>query len=286
MTGREHQLSLPPPLAPLYVKAAVTGPLHRGAELPGSLYTLADRLIDADHLADYQRVCGFPVSDVVPPTYLHVLAFPLSMALMTEPAFPVPIVGAVHIANAITVARQLRSAEPVAFQVRAADLQQHPAGRKFDLLAEAAAGGETVWTARSTYLRREKRADGGRGQRRRSQTSPPEGLAVRIRVAGDIGRKYAAVSGDRNPIHLHPLAARLFGFPSAIAHGMWVKARTLATLEGRLPDAFTVEVDFKLPVPLRSTVAVVTARERGGWLLDVRDAGSGKPHLTGSVLPA
>jgi acyl dehydratase len=94
------------------------------------------------------------------------------------------------------------------------------------------------------------------------------------------------VSGDRNPIHLHPLTARVFGFPAAIAHGMWVKARTLATLEGRLPDAYTVEVSFKLPVLLPATLAASATREADGrWNLDVRSARSGKPHLTGTVTP-
>jgi acyl dehydratase len=102
-------------------------------------------------------------------------------------------------------------------------------------------------------------------------------------VPGDIGRRYAAVSGDRNPIHLHPLTARAFGFPRAIAHGMWLKARTLATIESRLPDAFSVDVTFKTPVLLPSTVSLVAAHHDDGWLLDVRNAKSGKPHLSGSV---
>jgi acyl dehydratase len=279
----ERQLTAPPGLAPMYVKAAVTGALHRGSALPDSRYTLADQQIDPDHLAAYQRVCGFPVTDVLPPTYLHVLAFPLSVALMTEPDFPFPLVGMVHVANVITVARSVRADERVSFRLSAADLRDHPAGRQFDLLAEATADGDVVWSGRSTYLRRGKRPDRDRSEKRRTQSPVPDGPAAHIRVPEDIGRKYAAVSGDRNPIHLHALTAKLFGFPSAIAHGMWVKARTLGTLQGRLPDSYTVEVAFKLPVRLPSTVSVVTARDDGGWVLDVRDAKSGKPHLSGTV---
>jgi hypothetical protein len=64
---------------------------------------------------------------------------------------------------------------------------------------------------------------------------------------------------------------------------MWLKARTLATLEGRLPDAFTVDVSFKLPVLLPSTVAVTSTASESGWDLDVRSARSGKPHLAGTI---
>ena len=103
------ELAAPPALLPLYAKAAVSGPLHRGDALPDTRYTLAAQQIDPEHLAAYQRVCGFRTSDVLPPTYLHVLAFPVSVALMTEPAFPFPLIGLVHVANSITVVRPVRS---------------------------------------------------------------------------------------------------------------------------------------------------------------------------------
>jgi acyl dehydratase len=281
------ELSSPPSLLPLYARAAVTGPLHRGSTLPDSVYTLANQAIDRAHLAAYQGVCGFAVTDVLPPTYLHVLAFPLSVALMTEQSFPFPLVGMVHVANSITLARAVRADETVSFTVRAAELRPHAAGRQFDLLAEATVDGEAVWSGRSTYLRRGKPADGAEKTPRTEPAPPQAGPIALVKVPANVGRRYGAVSGDRNPIHLHGLAARAFGFKSAIAHGMWVKARTLATLEGRLPDAYTVEVAFKLPVPLPSTIAIGAERDDGGWTLDVRNSPSGKPHLAGSVtLPA
>ena len=277
------ELTAPPSLLPLYAKAAVTSPLHRGDSLPSSVYTLADQTIDREHLAAYQRVCGFPVTDVLPPTYLHVLAFPLSVALMSERAFPFPLVGLVHVANSITLARAVRADETVSFTVRAADLRPHAAGRQFDLLAEASVDGEVVWSGRSAYLRRggtppEKSSSG-----KRAAAEPLSGAVSQLRVPDDIGRRYATVSGDRNPIHLYNLTAKAFGFSSAIAHGMWVKARTLAALQGRLPDAFTVDVAFKLPVLLPATLALGAQQTDGGWTLDVRSAKSGKPHLTGTV---
>lgn len=276
-------LTSAPSLAPLYARAAVTGPLHRGSTLPDSVYELVEQKIDADHLAQYQRVCGFRVGDDLPPTYLHVLAFPVSVALMTEQAFPFPLVGLVHVANSITVLRPVRADEVVSFTVRAADLREHPAGRQFDLLAEATVDGEPVWSGRSTYLRRQKSGTSSEKQPRGEQAPQRGGVSV-VRVPENTGRKYAAVSGDRNPIHLHSLTAKAFGFPSAIAHGMWLKARTLAALEGRLTPALTVDVAFKLPVLLPSSVAVAAESDgAGGWALDVRNARSGKPHLSGSV---
>ncbi|MGI8760902.1 MAG: MaoC/PaaZ C-terminal domain-containing protein [Jatrophihabitantaceae bacterium] len=276
--------SSPPSLAALYVRAALTAPLRHGDSLPDSVHELGDQPIDARRLADYDRVCGWRVADVLPPTYLHVLAFPLSVALMVEPAFPFPLVGLVHVANSITVHRPVTVGETVSFTVRAADLRPHSAGRQFDLLADASVAGETVWSGRSTYLRRGgKPAERPASTRRAADGTEPRCALSQLRVPGDIGRRYGAVSGDRNPIHLSGLSAKLFGFPSAIAHGMWLLARTLATLEGRLPDRYTVDVAFKTPVFLPSTVTIAAEHVEDGWTLDVRNAKSGKPHLAGSV---
>jgi acyl dehydratase len=272
-----------PGLAPMLVKAALTGPLHRGDELPDSSYELGEQRVDSEHLAAYDRVCGFRFTDRLPPTYLHVLAFPLSIALMTERSFPFPLVGAIHVGNSITVYRPVTLDEPVSLTVRGADLRAHPAGRQFDLLAEATVGGEPVWAGRSTYLRRGGERATGRPVRPPTAAEPPSAPTALVRVPADMGRRYAVVSGDWNPIHLHRLTARAFGFRTAIAHGMWLKARTLAVLEGRLPDAHTVEVAFKTAVPLPSAVAVTATQEEAGWRLDVRNSRSGKPHLSGTV---
>jgi hypothetical protein len=98
-------------------------------------------------------------------------------------------------------------------------------------------------------------------------------------IGPQVGPAYARVSGDHNPIHTSRLGARLFGFPRPIAHGMWTKARCLAALEGRLPEAFTVDVAFKLPITLPSKAGF---RHSGGGL-SVFNARNGKPHLTGRI---
>ena len=233
-------------------------------------------------------MCGFAVTDVLPPTYLHVLAFPLSVALMTERAFPFPLVGMVHVGNSITVARPVRADETgVAARCGPPTCARTPAGRQFDLLAEATVDGEVVWSGRSTYLRRGKPPEGARER----EVGPVD--EARAGAAGAAGRAGARAGRHRPPLRRgvrrpqpDPPAhadGQAFGFPSAIAHGMWLKARTLATLEGRLPDAYTVDVAFKLPVLLPSTIAIGARPADGGWTLDVRGAKSGKPHLTGTV---
>jgi len=252
-----------------------------GDVLPGDELVRERVAIGRDRLTDYQRVCGFRVSDAVPATYPHLLAFPLSMDLMTRLSFPFGVIGLVHVRNEISLGRPMSADESLDVRVRTANLREHDRGRQFDVLAEALVGGETVWTSRSTYLHRE--AGGGAGSSSAGERLEPPTPSALWPVPGDQGRRYAAVSGDSNPIHLHPLTARLFGFPRPIAHGMWVKARCLAALEGHLPSAFTAAVRFKLPMPLPSKAAFTTRPAGEAREFAVHDARSGRPYLSGSV---
>ena len=203
----------------------------------------------------YCRVCGFTLRDELPATYPHVLSFPLQMALMSSGSFPFPLLGLVHLDDEITQHRPVAIGEPLDFEVRVADLRPPSEGDGVLAARRAArSGGELVWEERGTILHRGGGDPGAPRERRsRALRAPTTPAPLGVAAAGDLGRRYAAVSGDRNPIHLHPLTARAFGFPRPIAHGMWTMARCLAQLEGRLPDAFTVSVSFRRPVPLPGT---------------------------------
>jgi acyl dehydratase len=202
--------------------------------------------IDADHLARYAHVCGFTLRDALPPTYPHVLAHTLHMDILA--ASPFSAVGVVHIANRIVQHRPVSLGEALELHVHAGPFQPHRRGRTFDFLSQAYVDGELVWEDFSTML---KRGEGDDSLPREPQPEDPP-VTAHWELPDDLGRRYAAVSGDHNPIHLHGLAAKAFGFPRAIAHGMWTKARCLASL--RLPDAFEAEVRFRKPVLLPSRV--------------------------------
>ena len=110
------------------LKAALPG---RGEGLPADLLT-REVTVDATHLADYAHLCGFTLRDELPPTYPHIMAFPLTMQLLTGPDFPFPLVGIVHLANRITVAGPLDAAARWDFTVHAEDLPPHDRGRQLD----------------------------------------------------------------------------------------------------------------------------------------------------------
>ncbi len=262
-------------------------PGRRGAALPDRTVVRRSVAVDREHLARYDRVCGFRLTDALPASYPHVLAAPLTMRLLAAADFPFPLVGLVHVANRITMRRPIDAGERLDLSVHAADLRPHRRGRQFDVIISAEVDGAEVWRGVSTYLRRERPGEQGR-DRPAPEGDPPPGPAAagRWRIPARVGADYAAVSGDHNPIHTSRLGAYLFGFPRPIAHGMWSKARCLAALEGRLPAAYTVDVAFKLPVSLPATVAFAAAGDGGGWRFALHAAGSGRTLLAGAITPA
>lgn len=275
-----------PSTVSLYSRA-VLGSLagKSGKELPDLELVMRDVKIDRENLAAYNRVCGFSQRDTLPLTYGFVLGFPLHMSLMTDPSFPYAAMGMVHIQNRITQHRPVRASEILTVIVKPANLRPHDKGVQFDILTTLLSGNETVWECASTMLRRQAGGEGNKSAApKQAGTTAPAAAIVQWVIPGDTGRRYGAISGDRNPIHLYAFTAKLFGFPRAIAHGMWTKARCLAALEGRLPDACTVDVQFKLPVLLPAKVAFNSDIKGDGSLaFGLSDLKSGKPHLAGTV---
>lgn len=258
-----------------------------GGEVPDEALALHDVGVDRDRLAAYNRVCGFDVSDVLPATYPHALAFGMQLALMTSGSFPVPAIGLVHIANRIVVHRAIDAAERLSLKVFSTPLYPHPRGHQFMVRTEARVGDELVWEEASLNLRR-----GPRDDSIEPPAGPPDASGLEPtatwRLGGDLGRRYGAAAGDLNPIHLHPLSAKLFGFDSAIAHGMWTLARCLAQLgAGEIGSgAYVVEAAFKRPIKLPATVRFAEARTADGIAFGVSDRRGETQHLDGLLSPA
>jgi acyl dehydratase len=297
---RIRELDSAPHILPLYARALV--PFLPGAsrlpfvggsggEIPDLELILAAVRVDPVRVADYSRVCGFSLRGELPATYPHVLAFPLHLALMADGRFPFGAIGLVHVANCITQRRPIRLEERLELRVRATPLEAHPRGRTFSLVSEARIADELVWEELSTMLHR----DPAPPARHESLEPSSRPVSAEWRLPGELGRRYAAVSGDRNPIHLYALAARPLGFPRAIAHGMWTKARCLAALEElgthspedwvgeRLPDAFSIDVRFRRPILLPATVGFGSGAEDAAIRFWVRDAGKDTSYLDGRL---
>jgi hypothetical protein len=279
------ELDSAPSLSGLYARAVAGTVIPGGGdELPQHKLVLRDVELRMQSVAAYAKVCGFGVGDLVPGTYPHVLAFPLQLKLMSERSFPFSMLGLVHIANRIEVLRPLPVGASLDYSLHTEDLRPHRRGKQFDMVVEAQLAGSPAWRGRSTYLHRGKDGEGGSDASEPDRRDEAELTTSAVwRVPGDIGRRYAGVSGDRNPIHMHPLSARVFGFPTAIAHGMWTLARCLAAFEGRLPDAYAIEAAFKAPIRIPGKARLLTGRREDGFAFELQSPDGEHVHVIGSI---
>ncbi|MDB5781852.1 MAG: acyl dehydratase [Caballeronia mineralivorans] len=276
--------TLPPP-AKLYGRA-LQGIFKRAGvatELPPLRLVRPSVALDPEQIGRYARVCGFIPEHGVPVTFPHVMAFPLHLMLLTDPAFPWPAIGLVHVSNSVHLRRTLHAGQALRIEVESGPLVAHDKGQAFTLHTRIYRGGEAVWDADSVYLKRGVASRGGTSLAA-TDTPPPVLLReARWQLPAQLGRDYAKASGDFNPIHLHALSAKAFGFPRAIAHGMWTLGRTLAALQpSKQLGAAHVHGDFKSPIFLPAETTLWTAASSATARdFEVRDLAGERQHLRG-----
>lgn len=220
----------------------------------------------------------------MPLSYPHVLAFPLHLMLLTRPSFPYPASGMVHLANRIRQHRRLEAGQALRLEVYCERWVAHPKGQALSIATRGYSAGALVWESDSLYLRRDVNAPVGEPW---DDALPlqKDGLLRTQRwvLPADLGRRFARVSGDFNPIHTSMIGARLFGFRRAIAHGMWTLGRALAAQQppGGLDQA-EAHCDFKLPIFLPGQVALWNVPPTGPRReFEVRNFAGDKPHMRG-----
>lgn len=275
---------LPSPFS-LYMGAAASASRKpKGKiEIPALEARLENVQADARQLEGYNQVCGFTHSDVLPITFPQVMVTGLHMYLMTQPQFPLPLLGLVHLRNSITQQRPLRLDEAYSVTVKLGESREIRAGLEFDLITEFALGDERLYRAVTTVLYRNA-APKSNGKPRAETPDSALSEYLSFDAPADIGRRYAKVGKDYNPIHLWATTARLFGFPRAIAHGMWSLARCAALTQNRLKgEPRELLVQFKQPLLLPGKVAVKFNLQADGVHFALLARNASKTHLTGSL---
>ncbi|HDZ37466.1 MAG TPA: hypothetical protein ENH62_04120 [Marinobacter sp.] len=278
----------PPALLPLYAKALM--PKKPPSDTDIAIPTICAELLcahsDRKELRQYERVCGFRPGHHMPITWPHILAFPLHLKLLTEKAFPLPLLGLVHLRNTITQHRPMGLGEVLTLNVCLGHQERTHRGIEFDLITTASSAGTMVWTETSSMLFRQPHEH----EKPAAKTAPPPldyfPNTVEIQARESIGRQYARISGDSNPIHMHALSARMFGFPKAIAHGMWSKANVLAILEqqsGWQSGPLRVTCQFKTPLFIPGNAQLNWQTGKKVWDYQLLNARGDAPHLSGRI---
>jgi acyl dehydratase len=258
-----------------------------GAVVPRIEARLGKVAIDRNHLASYSEVCGAAAGATLPIAYPHVLAMPLHLAMLGAEAFPVKLMGLVHVQNRIAMREPISADEPAEIRAWIEGHRDTERGQEFDLHTEYVVGGEPLWDETCTFLARRKPPPGAaRPAMSRSVEGAPDGVAVKsssFRAPAGLGRRYGFISGDVNPIHMSDLTARAFGFPRAIAHGMWSLGRAASDFEAEAFNGCELSVSFKLPIYMPSWLTLQRWPIENGSSFALRDGQGEKPHLSGTL---
>jgi hypothetical protein len=260
-----------------------------GGEVPRIESRLAKVIIDRKHLAQYSEICGASAGGTLPIAYPHILATPLHVAMLGAEAFPVKLFGLVHVQNRIAMREPLSADEPAEIRAWIEGHRDTERGQEFDLHTEYVVAGEPRWDETCTFLAR-KRPPAGAAKSTtisRSVEEAPDAAAVKsssFRAPSGLGRRYGFISGDVNPIHMSDLTAGAFGFPRAIAHGMWSLGRVASDFEAaQFNGGCELNVSFKLPIYMPAWLMLQRWDVGNGVAFALRDAQGDKPHLTGAL---
>jgi acyl dehydratase len=280
------EITQPASTAAMYF-GALRGGGKKGATvqaLPALTYVQPAVKLEAEHLVQYAKVCGFMPAHGVPLTYPQLLTFPLVMAFFASSDCPWPAMGTVHLANRIVQHQSLHAGDTLRVEVSTGALLAHEKGQIFELDLKILRRDELVWQATQSLLRLGVKQPAGAVFGSHVRSNLPLSHQADFTAPANIGRRYGSVSGDRNPIHLWALSARLFGFRRAIAH-----ARALAALLPREAlNQAEVAVDFKTPLFLPARATLWTRHQpqtssEAGVLFEVRNSKGDKPHLRGQL---
>lgn len=270
-----------PSLPMLLGKAAFKSGFYKVEDtLPALTMSVEHLRLDKNHLQRYREICGFE-SQRMPATYLFVVAFPLFVRLMLEKNFPLRPMGQVHLGNQISVHHCFDLASPLSISASVGSSELTSRGLEWSIDTVVEVEKQTVWTAQSTFLYRCET----QVKRKFVRDLKPSGNPQHWVIPANIGRRYARISGDFNPIHITDTSAKVLGFKKAIVHGMWSKARCLAALDSTLPDAgYQVDVSFYKPVFLPSSVQFYSQKQGGRQNFSLFNGSGADMHLKGSIV--
>lgn len=287
------QFSSSPGIVPAYLRILLSRkPSFVVDDVPRIEAVLGRFAVNARHLARYRKVCGDRESDELPITYPHILATPVHLAMIACEAFPVSLLGVVHVRNRIVQHRPLHVSDTGSIRSWMEGFRETARGQELDLQTEIQIGTEILWSETCTFLARH------RERRKLSRTGEPPLPEVEMPPRQDVttstfvvspavGRQYARVSGDFNPIHIADAGARFFGLKRAIAHGMWSLARCAAEIgQKAFAQPCTLDAAFKRPVAFCASMVLESWMTDGRVGFSLRDRQADKGHLLGSVVPA
>jgi acyl dehydratase len=213
----------------------------------GKIYAPITTEVTLDATQNYARACNdnnprffdaaLPGGIVAPPMFAVVVTWLPVITVMTDPEVHADLLRLLHVAQDMEFDAPIRPGDSITSTARIASIETHQSGESMALELEARnARGEAVNRSVFTTFIRGRRT-----------TSPPAGLradnatvrgaqliAIEQTIDLDQTSRYAAASGDLNPIHVDANVAKMAGLPGIIVHGLCTMAFTAKVMVDHL----------------------------------------------------
>lgn len=282
--------SAPPSLTPAYLRALLSARkrnvLAANTSVPRLEVVLGPQRPDGQMLAKYRKLCGFVDGPTLPLTYPQVLAGPLHIYLLTEPDFPLPALGVVHARQTIEQLQPIGIQDPLALRAWVEGHREVSNGAEIDIHTEATLHDLVVWRSVTTVFCRSKTKGKGETKPKPPNSSIIPHRSLLLRLPEDLGRRYSQLAGDYNPIHLHAISAKLFGFRRAIAHGMWTLARAVAEVQQDVTATeLQLQAQFKRPIFLPGKAVLAATRNDSAIDFTLESPDGASTYLAGRLAP-
>ncbi|MGB3725555.1 MAG: MaoC/PaaZ C-terminal domain-containing protein [Glaciecola sp.] len=303
----------------LYAKAAIYKPNNKSqhsatdahSALPIMPTTVLNKTvhISSSHCNKYNKLTHWQhnLAALIHPNYVQTLSLPLQLSMMVMQPFPFKPMGLVHVANAINIHRLPEQTATLHISTSFGKVYYHRRGWLFEVITQASQDEKVVNNkgfcieATSYYLARTRHNNATQEFYKTNTQTMPSWLdsassewvsgsdtIAQLDFSDDIGRRYAKVSGDYNPIHLYPYTAKLLGFKKAIAHGMYSKAWAVSNLAQQhsfasQPTLITTTFMQPISLPLSTQLSVSKSANEIDFSLHSQHRGKARVHLVGNI---
>jgi acyl dehydratase len=255
-------------------------PLNRACL--GKSYPPITTEVTLDALQSYARACnddnpryfdGTAADGIIaPPMFAVVVTWLSVITAMTDPELQADLLRLLHSAQDMEFLAPIRPGDAITSTGRIASIEAHQNGESMALELEAHNGsGEQVNRTVFTIFIRGRRSSGSLAQAKGDDAGVRGAPMITAEQTIDLDQttRYAAASGDLNPIHVDANVAKMAGLPGIIVHGLCTMAFAAKVMVDRLCDGDPVRlkrlaVRFSRPVFPGDTITT-SIWSAGNW---------------------
>jgi acyl dehydratase len=227
------------------------------AELVGKEYPSATYTVTAEAIEKYARATNdsnpavLSADPVAPPAFACVVGIDQLNQVMYDPELGVDMAMLVHARQEHLLHAPIRAGDVLQVSTVLEEVDLADTGHTFTV-ATSLTNQDGVVAAEARSVMFIRRTGTVKAKAVPAESHEPVFEAPE-EVAEDQAARYAEASGDHNPIHLDPAAAKDAGFPNPILHGMCTMAFAAKALVDNLADGDTtrvarISVEFARPV--------------------------------------